>query len=761
MTDEYLTGPNGTYRLLQRIGTGGMGVVHLALDPDGRTVAVKELHPTLIDEDMLRRLDREVTSMRSVTSPYVAEIVDADVQGERPFIATRYVQGRALDSTVRDRGTLDGDRLLGLASGLADALTAIHEAGIIHRDLKPSNVMLTDDRPVVIDFGIAQAIDATRLTHTGVVVGTPGYVAPEVVNGDVADQPADIFAWAATIAYAATGRSPFGTGPAEVIFFRIAGAQADLHGVKAPLLPVLRSALARDPGARPTAPELARRLAELEGASLVEPPPTQTSAAGDVPAGPAVTGTGSAGAAEPDVAEERAPDAVDTTAPDPEEVAEPSGTGPAGIGPDSGQPDPPERGGASVPPVPDFAPPEPVVPEPGGSVPPGPETSSPGQGPAAPVRPASAERAPSATGGPEPEGAGDRPQPVRPAPTPPQSGPPGSGAPGSVPPRAVPSQASGSGARGVAPGAPNPGAGGAQPGSVGGRAQQPPAGSPPGAAPGPGYRAPQPPQPAAPGAAGRQGPSGPQGAWPAGWSPGGSGPQQPGQRAAPPSAPGGSGPQQQAPPPAVRAAGPGAAWPPPDHRAGGVVGGSSAPGSTSEPRLGFPFGALLVVALTGLSFVLPTIGILLAFVALVVLGAVDRIRSAAVQVAFGRALWRVALAFGCAGAVAWLLELLLESLARPKFEAGEWDALAGLSTLTVLAFFVAATVLVASGVPRWRSPSRALARLVAGPHSIAPVLRYALMVLCVLLIIAALIVPAPSWLPLPLMASTTFSDALL
>ena len=161
-----------------------MGVVHLARDPQGGLVAVKVLHPNATESANARlRLAREVETMRRVRSAFVAEVLDADVAGEFPYIVTRYVPGPTLEAMVRSRGPLSGSGLRRLAYGTAEALTAIHAAGVVHRDLKPGNVMLTDDRPVVIDFGIAQSPDATRLTQTGLVMGTPGYLAPEVIEG--------------------------------------------------------------------------------------------------------------------------------------------------------------------------------------------------------------------------------------------------------------------------------------------------------------------------------------------------------------------------------------------------------------------------------------------------------------------------------------------------------------------------------------------------------------------------------------------------
>ena len=242
-----------------------MGVVHLARDPEGRPVAVKVLHPLGTEGvNARRRLAREVETMRRVRSPYVAEVLDADVTGEYPYIVTRFVAGPTLDEMVRGRGPLSGQGLRRLAYGMAEALTAIHAAGVVHRDLKPGNVMLTDDRPIVIDFGIAQTGDATRLTQTGLVMGTPGYLAPEVIEGQPSSSASDVHSWGSTMAFAATGHLPFGGGSYETIFYRIVSGRADLTGVPAPLVPLISAALARDPSHRPSASWLSAQATALD-----------------------------------------------------------------------------------------------------------------------------------------------------------------------------------------------------------------------------------------------------------------------------------------------------------------------------------------------------------------------------------------------------------------------------------------------------------------------------------------------------------------
>ncbi|WP_066362795.1 serine/threonine-protein kinase [Herbidospora mongoliensis] len=251
----------GPYRLLSPLGKGGFGEVHLALDAEGRTVAVKVLHPHIAgDASAITRLSREVETMLRVRGPHIAEVLDVSLEGDRPYIVTRYVPGRALSTIVAEGAIKDDAELLRLARGLAEALTAIHDAGIVHRDLKPANVMLADGEPFLIDFGIASALDLVSVTDTGAVVGTPGYLAPEVLEGGDAGPPADVFAFAATLAYAATGRSVYGQGPAPAVAYRVVHHEPDLSGVPSWLAPILRDALATDPAARPTAGQLLARL---------------------------------------------------------------------------------------------------------------------------------------------------------------------------------------------------------------------------------------------------------------------------------------------------------------------------------------------------------------------------------------------------------------------------------------------------------------------------------------------------------------------
>ncbi len=264
----------GPYRALEKIGEGGMGVVYLASDAENRPVAVKVLGPAVAsDPDARLRLAREVETMRRVRNRHVAQVLDADVNGPSPYIVTRYVPGPSLDAAVRQSGPLRGEALLRLAAGLAEALAAIHATGVVHRDLKPGNVLLDDGQPVVIDFGIAHLPDTTRLTKTGLVMGTPGYLAPEVIEGRPASGATDVHAWGATVAFAATGRPPYGTGDFQSIFFRIIEGRAELAGVPPELLPLVTASLSADPPSRPTARSLVSLCAAstANGATLTLP----------------------------------------------------------------------------------------------------------------------------------------------------------------------------------------------------------------------------------------------------------------------------------------------------------------------------------------------------------------------------------------------------------------------------------------------------------------------------------------------------------
>jgi len=247
----------GPYRLIQLLGEGGMGVVYLALDAQGRAVAIKVLREHIAhDREARSRLKREVQTLARVQDARVAAVLDADTEGPRPYIVTRYIPGPALDRVVSERGPLRGEALLRLGRGLWEALNAIHAAGVIHRDLKPANVILLDGDPVVIDFGVAHVADDIRLTMTGLVMGTPGYLSPEVVEGAPVTEATDWWGWAATLAFAASGAPPFGRGPMDVVLHRVRHGQADLSGVDQRLAPLLQAALSPNPTERPQAGEV-------------------------------------------------------------------------------------------------------------------------------------------------------------------------------------------------------------------------------------------------------------------------------------------------------------------------------------------------------------------------------------------------------------------------------------------------------------------------------------------------------------------------
>ena len=247
----------GRYRLSARLGSGGMGVVYLGAAEDGRPVAVKVLRPQLVEDREFRtRFGREVAALGRVEGVCTVRVIEADTTSARPFLVTEYADGPSLAEYIEARGALAARMVYGLATGLAEALTAIHAAGIVHRDLKPSNVLLTGSGPKVIDFGIAQALDATSLTRPGITIGSTGFQAPEQITGGRSGTASDIFAWGVTIVYAASGQPPFGTGTPESIMFRILHAAPDLISVPAELRPLVAVTLAKEPGNRPSAREL-------------------------------------------------------------------------------------------------------------------------------------------------------------------------------------------------------------------------------------------------------------------------------------------------------------------------------------------------------------------------------------------------------------------------------------------------------------------------------------------------------------------------
>ncbi len=248
----------GPYRLLARLGEGGMGTVYLARSARARTVAVKTIQPALASApDFRRRFSREIIAARRVSGQWTAPVLDADPEAETPWVAISYIAGPSLYQVVaRDHGPLPERSVLLLAAGLAQALNAIHGAGLVHRDLKPSNVLVTVDGPRVIDFGIARALDPTPgedITYAGAAVGSPGFMAPEQVRGEPSTPASDVFALGSLLAFAATGRTPYGaldTSP-HMLSYRTVEEPPDLTGVPAGLRALISDCMARDPAQRP------------------------------------------------------------------------------------------------------------------------------------------------------------------------------------------------------------------------------------------------------------------------------------------------------------------------------------------------------------------------------------------------------------------------------------------------------------------------------------------------------------------------------
>ncbi|WP_063007378.1 serine/threonine-protein kinase [Nocardia kruczakiae] len=255
----------GPYRLLGVLGAGGMGRVYLGRNAGGRTVAVKVVRPDLSDDPEFRtRFRREVAAARRVTGAHAVPVLDADVEAQRPWLATGYVAGLSLREAVDSFGPLPESALVPLAAGLARALADVHAAGVVHRDLKPSNVLLTLDGPRLIDFGIARAVDDDSLTTTGKVIGSPGYMAPEHISGDAPVGPAvDVFALGGVLVYAASGSGPFGSGDSIPMLWRVMQEPARLDGLPAALRPIAGACLDKQPGNRPTPADIERQCAAL------------------------------------------------------------------------------------------------------------------------------------------------------------------------------------------------------------------------------------------------------------------------------------------------------------------------------------------------------------------------------------------------------------------------------------------------------------------------------------------------------------------
>ncbi|WP_240528845.1 serine/threonine-protein kinase, partial [Streptomyces humi] len=261
----------GSYRLLARLGAGGMGQVYLARSERGRTVAVKLVRAELAAREEFRaRFRQEVRNAQRVGGFWTAPVLDADTEAAVPWVATGYVAGPSLQRVVEhDHGPLPERSVRILAAGLAHALSNIHAAGIVHRDLKPSNVMLTIEGPRVIDFGIARALETSPgegLTRTGTLIGSPGFMAPEQVRGDRITPACDVFCLGSVLAYAATGRLPFGSteGGEHAVLFRIAQEDPDLSGLPEGIADVVRDCLRKDPATRPTLDAILSRTGAVD-----------------------------------------------------------------------------------------------------------------------------------------------------------------------------------------------------------------------------------------------------------------------------------------------------------------------------------------------------------------------------------------------------------------------------------------------------------------------------------------------------------------
>ncbi|MFI8941064.1 protein kinase [Streptomyces syringium] len=258
----------GAYRLLGRLGAGGMGRVYLGRSAGGRTVAVKVVHPHFAVDDQFRaRFRREVEAARRVGGAWTAPVLDADPDAAVPWVATGYVAGPALSQAVTETGPLPEPTVRVLGAGLAEALTAVHALGLVHRDVKPSNVLLALDGPRLIDFGIARATDGTAsLTATGVSIGSPGYMSPEQILGEEVTGAADVFSLGAVLAYAATGEPPFSGDNSASLLYKVVHEPAELGPrLTGDLRALVADCLTKSPAGRPTPGDIVRRLATAAG----------------------------------------------------------------------------------------------------------------------------------------------------------------------------------------------------------------------------------------------------------------------------------------------------------------------------------------------------------------------------------------------------------------------------------------------------------------------------------------------------------------
>ena len=316
----------GPYVLLGRLGSGGMGRVYLARSPGGRMVAVKVIRANLAEDAGFRaRFAREVSAARKVGGLFTAQVVDADIDGPVPWLVTAYVPGTSLSDAVERQGPLPDTSVLALAAGLAEGLIAIHAAGVIHRDLKPSNVLLAQDGPRIIDFGISSAAEATALTGTGFMIGSPGFMSPEQAEGLTVGPASDIFSLAGVLIYAARGDGPFGSGDTAALLYRVVHGKPNIDHVPENLRPLIKRSLSRDPKRRPTATEFLSELsaaypsaadltdwlpARILDPSAAGPGPAEASLHPAAPGGGSMSGGSAADRYDPAVADPVPPDAM-------------------------------------------------------------------------------------------------------------------------------------------------------------------------------------------------------------------------------------------------------------------------------------------------------------------------------------------------------------------------------------------------------------------------------------------------------------------
>lgn len=242
----------GGYRLIRRLGTGGAGTVWLAEDGGGTRVALKVMHPALAtSEESRARLEREVRTVNSVRSPFVAHIIDAEIDASQPFVVSEYVEGPTL-AEILSSGPIPLRGVAALSYHLASTIAAVHHANIIHRDIKPSNIICSSRGPVLLDFGIAMAVDDQHLTRTGLVSGSAGYTAPELLRGKPATKESDWWAWCATLLSCATGRAPFGKGDVMATMMRVIEGEPDLAGLHPMVSDALGGGLSPNPNVRPS-----------------------------------------------------------------------------------------------------------------------------------------------------------------------------------------------------------------------------------------------------------------------------------------------------------------------------------------------------------------------------------------------------------------------------------------------------------------------------------------------------------------------------